>query len=227
MDDITTTVESSEATVKAVRQEIPLGGGEAVQRIPYSAALQRLLEQGATSHVIASTTRCIRVVELPTKGGGTAKFHCSKACVGVAGQQLCPDHDKSAFAPSQTSAGPKPEVVSSASIHLTDAELAEMGVTEPQAKAAVQSATVRAREASKSPPAPKPKPKPGRPRKEDLSEGVTLTLALEDFNSGVALSKLIAGRLVAALDQLPATTIARMKEIVALQDRINLWGGAK
>ena len=143
MPDITTTVESGDATIKAVRQEIPVGvGGEAVQRIPYSPSLEKLLDLGVTSRVIASTTRCIRLVELPSKGGGKVKYHCSRACVGVAGQQLCPDHDRGAFAPNQSASGPRPEVTNSASIRLTQAELDEMGVQAeaPAPKAPVFSA---------------------------------------------------------------------------------------
>lgn len=212
-EPITTTVETSEETVKAIRREIPVGvSGEAIQRVPYSVSLQRLLDSGATSHVIASTSRCIRVIELAVKGGGKAKFHCSRASVGVAGQQLCPEHDREAFAPSQTPTGPPPAIMNSNSVKLTPAELEDMGITE-------DFAPVGARDGSKSPPAPKPKPaRPARASKKDR-DSISLHLTLEDL-AGKDLLPLLITLMNAALDNLPSGTIARMKRIMALQERL-------
>jgi hypothetical protein len=226
MPDITTTIESSEATVKAVRETVPVGiGGEAIQRIPYSPALEKLIESGTTSRVIASTTRCIRIVEVPIKGGGTAKFHCSRACVGVNGQQLCPDHDRAAFAPAQNATGPKPAVTNSASIHLTEAELRDMGIKDP----AIEGGNV----VTKAPPTPKPKPlakplpkpspKPKRAPVGNVVDKIGIELGLDDLGTH-DFSGLMSRLLISALDQLPATNIARMKQIVALQERIQEWG---
>jgi hypothetical protein len=50
-----------------------------------------------------------------------------------------------------------------------------------------------------------------------------ITLGLDDLGTA-DFSRLMSRLLISALDQLPATTIARMKQIVGLQERIQEWG---
>jgi hypothetical protein len=210
---IVTDLDTSEQAIAAVRDSVAAGttGAAPIDRIPYTPALASLANSGVYTKRIASTDRCIRVVDIPVKGGEILKVHCSRACVGVGDLRLCPDHDKQAFQPSQTPVAPG-RVINSASIPLTKGESDELHKTsksfstggQPELKPAPQTVTVAAGIAAME---------PGR---GDL----TVSFSLDELAGGDLL-EVVKARICGALDGLPCNTVREMKQIVALQEKIS------
>lgn len=218
---ITTEVEASEETVKAVRAEIPVGqGGTPIDRLPLNPQLVLMANSGIYSKRIASTDRCIRVVEVPQKGGGTLQFHCSRACVGVGDMKLCPEHDKAAFSPNQTPVA-RGRVINSASIELSAGEQAEV------AKISKSFGSLDVPRVTPPAPAVRPEgvvPTPPVARAEDKTgpeppHDVKVYFTLDELSSRDVLEA-IKAKICDALDGLPCRNVREMKQIVALQEKV-------
>lgn len=216
---ITTEVEASEQTVEAVRAAIPVGvSGAPIDRLPLHPELSLMAKSGITTKRVAGTDRCIRVVDVPLKGGATGQFHCSRACVRLGDMQLCPEHDKGAFAPTQTPVA-KGRTINSASIELGAGEKAELAkiskvfATHGENTPAPQ--TYTASPAAGAPPvaasADKTYPEPPH----DLK----IYLRLDEL-AGRDILDVLQARIVEALDGLPCRTVREMKQIVALQEKV-------
>lgn len=230
-DVITTEVEASEQTVAAVRNEIPVGvAGTPIDRLPLQPGLTALANAGIYTKRIASTDRCIRVIDCPVKGGGVVQAHCSRACVSVGDMKLCPDHDKAAFQPNQTPV-PKGRVINSASIPLSKAEQDEVARTSKAyaeaGEAGVVPAHVAARREQTSTgfqleQAEKVADKIGAEPPHDLK----IYLKLDELVRGDVLGVLKA-RICDALDGLPCRNVREMKQIVDIQKKVARIGKSR
>lgn len=216
-DVITSEVEASEQTVEAVRADMPVGvAGKPLDRPAIDLNLAAMANSGLTTKRLAGTDRCIRVVQVPLQGGGTQPAHCFRACVRVGDMQLCPEHDKGAFSPSQTPVA-KGRVINSASIELSPGEKTEM-------------ARISKSFASPVPPTavPYPIPVPGVVGGDTVTfsklgaeppHDLKIYLRLDEL-SGRDLLAVLKERICDALDGLPCRNVREMKQIVALQSKV-------
>jgi hypothetical protein len=213
-------VEASDQTVEAVRAAIPVGvSGAPIDRLPLHPELSLMAKSGLTTKRIAGTDRCIRVVDVPLRGGATGQFHCSRACVRLGDMQLCPEHDKAAFAPVQSPVA-KGRTINSASIELGAGEKAELvkisksfathGENPPNAIVYPPTAPVAG-----VPPVAASADKTGAEPPHDLK----IYLRLDEL-AGRDVLDVLQARIVEALDGLPCRTVREMKQIVALQEKI-------
>lgn len=214
-DVITREVESSDATVAEVRREIApteVGGSVPIDRLPLKQNLVMMANAGVTTAAFGSTDRCIRVITVPARGGGSVQCHCSRPCVRVGTDKLCPDHDGPAFQPSQTPVA-KGRVTNSASIRLSKAELKDCGLDNELP-------------AVKSSPSPAPTDI-GRPQRTGGQTGAAilmqLSFTLEELASGNILG-VFQNRVCEALDGLPCNTRKQMKQMDAIQAKIMKLG---
>lgn len=207
---ITSEVESSEQTVKTIQAAMPIGvAAKPLDRVSLNPDLAAMSRSGITTKRLAGTDRCIRVVDVPLQGGGTQPAHCFRACVRVGDMQLCPEHDKAAFLPSQTPVA-KGRVTNSASIELSAGEKAEMtkiskSFANPAPAAAQREASPVVGISDKSGPEP--------------AHDFKIYLRLDELASRDLLS-ILQERIVEALDGLPCRNVREMKQIVALQEKI-------
>lgn len=210
-DVITTEVEASDQTVAAVRADMPVGvAPKPLDRVRLDPGLTAMANSGLTTKRLAGTDRCIRVVNVPLQGGGTDQAHCFRACVRVGDMQLCPEHDKGAFAPSQTPVA-KGRVTNSASIELSAGEKAEM--TKISKSFASPTPPVAARPEVTAPVASDKRD--GAEPQHDLK----IYFTLEELASRDILA-VIKARICESLDGLPCRNVREMKQIVALQEKI-------
>lgn len=218
-DVITRDVDTSDVAVAEVRKEVTpteVGASVPIDRLPLRPNLVMMANSGVTTAAFGSTDRCIRVITVPTKGGGAVQCHCSRPCVRVGTDKLCPDHDAAAFAPSQTPVA-KGRVMNSASIKLSKAELKDCGIEDDP--------TLRAQ----SSPAPEAAPKqsmtaPAAPGAAVSSESlVRLSFTLEELAAGNLLT-VFQNRVVEALDALPCHTRKQMKQMDAIQEKVMRLG---
>jgi len=221
-------VSASEGDVAAVRSEMTTqaaGGampGAPIDRIPYNAQLAAMVTAGTYSKRIANTDRCIRLVSLPIKGGSVAEFHCSRPCVGVGDQRLCPDHDKSFFQPNQSGHGTKGRILNSSSIDLSAGEIAELTKTSKSyaERGDIPQSAPTAAPGGSSRDASEPRidnrevagssPAPGQ---------VRISFSLEELAAKDVL-KVFQNRVCEALDSLPCANVRQMKQVVAIQAKV-------
>lgn len=225
---IVSEVASAPESVAEVRNEMTqaaaaggAGGGAPIDRIPLNPQLQELLKAGVYTKRIASTDRCLRLVDIPLRGGSVEQYHCSRPCVGVGDQRLCPDHNKDFFQPNQTAHGSKPRSFNSASVPLTKSEMEvrnEKGevvgelregrsVSPVSSSKCVEPAPITAEIAGPSP--------------ASLAKGIHISVTLEELEqTGNEVLNTILTRISAALDELPAANIKQMKRIVKIQERL-------
>jgi hypothetical protein len=228
---ITSTVQSPEGVVEAVRAEIPVGvAGAPIDRLPYQEGLALLAASGTTSKRIASTDRCIRVIEVPLKGGGIAKCHCSRACVSVGDMRLCPDHDKGAFQPSQTPHGTVGRTFNSASVPLTKAEKDDL-VKTSKSYAETGESPLPSRHVTAALPNSVTDFMAAQEKMADAKyaephHDLKIYLTLDQLESG-DIRGAVAGALCDALDSMPAGNMRQMKRIVALQEKLQKLFKAK
>jgi len=229
------TFEVDDKAVQSIRNEIPLGvSGQPIMRIPKNQKLMPLLQSGIYIKRIASEDRCIRLVALPLQGGATGEFHCSRSCIsaGPDGGKYCPEHDAEVFGPKQSHPVMLGRTFNSASIQLTDAEktvayekdgrkvIAQMEdgadiSARYNAVAPVQAASEKVRA---------PKVKRARAGSRNTADTIRIEITLADLEDH-ELDKILYGvtrAMIAAMDMLPAKTIADMKRIVALQEKLKL-----
>ena len=208
---IITEVSATDGDVAAVRQDMTAAagvGGVPIDRIPYNDQLVRLEQSGVYSRRIANTDRCIRLITVPQKGGAAAQYHCSRPCVSVGDQRLCPDHDKSSFQPNQTPHGSKPRTYNSASIPLTKSEMevrndkGEVVGMLAEGRSIVPQGAHRADKAVE--------PAPG---------AIQISFSLEELADGHVLAAFVQ-RATEALDALPCNSVRQMKQIVTIQEKI-------
>lgn len=217
-DVITSDIEASDATVAEVRREIApteVGASVPIDRLPLKPNLVLMANAGVTTAAFGGTDRCIRVITVPTRGGGAVQCHCSKPCVRVGTDKLCPDHDGAAFQPSQTPVA-KGRITNSASIKLSKAELKDCGLEDelPIVKSSPASPTVGAAyktSAAQSMAVP------------DAAISMQLSFTLEELASGNILS-VFQNRVCDALDGLPCNTRKQMKQMDAIQAKIMKLG---
>lgn len=213
-DVITTEVAASDVAVAEIRKEVQpteVGASVPIDRLPLKPNLVMMANAGVTTAAFGSTDRCIRVITVPTKGGGSVQCHCSRPCVRVGADKLCPDHDGAAFQPSQTPVA-KGRVINSASIHLSKAELKDCGVEEdPSLKSSPTAATPTV-----------PQPTAAGPERGVAISGeslVRLNFTLEELAAGNILT-VFQNRVVEALDSLPCSTRKQMKQMDAIQEKV-------
>lgn len=212
-DVITTEVAASDVAVAEIRKEVvptEVGASVPIDRLPLKPNLVMLANSGVTTAAFGSTDRCIRVVTVPTKGGGTVQCHCSRPCVRIGADKLCPEHDRDAFQPNQT-AVPKGRTFNSASIKLGKAELKDCGLEEdPSLKSSP------AQDAAVSPRITGAQTGPAASGAADL---VRLSFTLEELAAGNLLT-VFQNRVVEALDSLPCSTRKQMKQMDAIQEKV-------
>lgn len=221
---IITDVGTAPEAVAEVRNEMTAsavaggsGGGAPIDRIPLNPQLQELLKAGVYTKRIASTDRCLRLVDIPTRGGQVEKYHCSRPCVGVGDQRLCPDHNKDFFQPNQTAHGTKPRSFNSADVHLSKSE---MEVRNDKGELIGQ--LREGRSVAPASPVPAVSFQQLDPQTHAASIGqISISLNLEELEAtGNEVLKTILSRISAALDELPAANIKQMKRIVKIQERL-------
>lgn len=217
---ITSEVEASEQTVEAVRADMPVGvAPKPLDRVRLDPGLAAMANSGVTTKRLAGTERCIRVVQLPLQGGGTDQAHCFRACVRVGDMQLCPEHDKGAFQPSQSPVA-KGRTINSASIGLSAGETAELSkisksfavphVTLPSAaQTGIAVPAVSEKRADMDKQAGYAEP----------AHDLKIYLRLDEL-AGRDLLAVLKERICEALDGLPCRTVREMKQIVALQAKV-------
>lgn len=233
----------NEAVVKESRNEIPVGvGGVAVQRIPWGPQGAAMVASGVTHKRIQAQERCLRPVDVPLEGGTIGKFHCSRPCLaaGLEGGVYCPEHDREAFQPIQDHKPKNQRSFNSASITLSESEsqvLNDKGEVVGLLKEGRDVTRGRAMppEQPQSPPFP-PAPDAAAsrrrayaPRKKPMERNageIRLVFTLDDL-AGDAVIDLFSQKAIAALDSLPATNMAAMKKVVAVQEWLALIGRAK
>lgn len=217
-DVITRDVESSEATVAEVRKEVvptEVGASVPIDRLPLKQNLVMMANAGVTTAAFGSTDRCIRVITVPARGGGSVQCHCSRPCVRVGTDKLCPDHDGAVFQPTQTPVA-KGRSFNSASIKLGKAELKDCGLEEdPSLKSSPALAT--------------PVNSQVYPGAQTVPAGtgaatlMQLSFTLEELASGNILG-VFQNRVCEALDGLPCNTRKQMKQMDAIQAKIMKLG---
>lgn len=220
------TLEASEGNVKEIRNEIPIGvSGQTIERMPVTEQSEFLVKTGQFVKNIGGRDLCLRVVDIPLQGGKTGRFHCSRMCLSIGGQQgrFCPEHDSRLFHANK----PSGIVINSASIPLTEAE--EQVVYEKDGKRMVAQLTpgrdladvvrtVKRGRPAKSQTLPTIKTQTERvPRQKAGS--IKLELTLEQLEAEGWENTVLNG-LHDALDRLPARSVADMKRVVAIQDRL-------
>lgn len=217
-DVIVRDVDSSDIAVAEVRREITpteVGGSVPIDRLPLKQNLVMLANSGVTTAAFGSTDRCIRVITVPARGGGSVQCHCSRPCVRVGTDKLCPDHDGAAFQPSQTPVA-RGRVTNSASIHLSKSELKDCGVEE---------------DPSLIPSSPAPATV-GAAHRTSMAESMAvpsaailmqLSFTLEELAGGNILS-VFQNRVCEALDGLPCANRRQMKQMDAIQAKIMKLG---
>lgn len=217
-DVITTEVAASDVAVAEIRKEVQpteVGASVPIDRLPLKPNLVMMANAGVTTAAFGSTDRCIRIVTVPTKGGGSVQCHCSRPCVRIGADKLCPDHDGAAFQPNQTPVA-KGRVINSASIKLSKSELKDCGIEEDPSL--------------KSSPAPAPAvTTQGNPGAQTGQAGpsaaisneslVRLSFTLEELAAGSLLT-VFQNRVVEALDALPCSTRKQMKQMDAIQEKV-------
>lgn len=216
-DVITRDVESSEATVAEVRKEVvptEVGASVPIDRLPLKQNLVMMVNAGVTTAAFGSTDRCIRVITVPARGGGSVQCHCSRPCVRVGTDKLCPDHDGAAFQPTQTPVA-KGRSFNSASIKLGKAELKDCGLEEDPSLSAAQPS-------SPAPVAATPRSGNGTSA-PSAAISMQLSFTLEELASGNILG-VFQNRVCEALDGLPCNTRKQMKQMDAIQAKIMKLG---
>lgn len=213
-DVITTEVGASDVAVAEIRKEVQpteVGASVPIDRLPLKPNLVMLANAGVTTAAFGSTDRCIRIVTVPTKGGGTVQCHCSRPCVRIGADKLCPDHDGAAFQPNQTPVA-KGRVINSASIKLSKSELKDCGIEEDP--------SLTTSPAAAAPSVPQPTVAgPERGAAISNESLVRLTFTLEELASGNLLGT-FQNRVVEALDGLPCNTRKQMKQMDAIQEKV-------
>lgn len=216
-DVITSEIDMSDVAVAEVRKDVvptEVGASVPIDRLPLKQNLVMMAQAGVTTAAFGGTDRCIRVITVPARGGGAVQCHCSKPCVRVGTDKLCPDHDGAAFQPSQTPVA-RGRVTNSASIRLSKAELKDCGLDEdpPTVKSSPTSAlAVSPRLGEQTGPAA-----PG------AAISMQLSFTLDELANGNILS-VFQNRVCDALDGLPCNTRKQMKQMDAIQAKIMKLG---
>jgi hypothetical protein len=226
----------NESGVQAVRNEIPVGvGGQPIARIPWHEKGERLVNAGTYIKRVGNQEICLRPIMIPLKGGTEGKFHCSMPCLssGTGVDKYCPDHDKEAFTGPQTAA--KGRVINSASIelsagekqvHYTDKDGKKIAVNLEEGRdvAAVRRGVTRDLEDSVSP--AKPERRQARrtsaaPRRSLAPKGqsIVVRLTIEELGAENLVDNL-RNRIVAAINALPARSVADMENVIAVRERV-------
>jgi hypothetical protein len=219
------TLEAGEQAVQGMRSEIPIGvSGQPIERVPVTEQSEMLVKTGTYVKLMGGRNICLRVVELPLQGGKSGRFHCSRLCMSVGTNQgyFCPEHDRQVFSQGNVPSG---KVTNSASIHLSEGESVVMGEKDGKK---VQFPLLPGRDHALTPPVfptIKRQRKPRQPSNGPVVHPrgqIAFKLdvdGLDHLEADAIVYQLIT-TVINALDGLPAKSVADMKRIVAIQEKL-------